>query len=92
MKCPYRWKSRALDDAITFLMARQIIHVDMDEFFAAVEKLDRPDLRGRPLLVGRGTSRQPTGVRCRPTCVPRFGDALQPLWRLDTCGIQNAID
>jgi len=33
-------------------MARQIIHVDMDEFFAAVEKLDRPDLRGRPLLVG----------------------------------------
>jgi DNA polymerase IV len=33
-------------------MSRRIIHVDMDEFFAAVEKLDRPDLRGRPLLVG----------------------------------------
>jgi len=48
--CP--WKSRALDDAIALLMARRIIHVDMDEFFAAVEKLDRPDLRGRPLLVG----------------------------------------
>ena len=31
---------------------RQIIHVDMDEFFAAVEKLDRPELRGRPILVG----------------------------------------
>ena len=24
----------------------------MDEFFAAVEKLDRPDLRGKPLLIG----------------------------------------
>ncbi|KPK84053.1 MAG: hypothetical protein AMJ81_06670 [Phycisphaerae bacterium SM23_33] len=31
---------------------RRIIHVDMDEFFAAVEKLDRPQLRGRPILVG----------------------------------------
>jgi len=31
---------------------RRIIHVDMDEFFAAVEKLDNPDLVGKPILVG----------------------------------------
>jgi DNA polymerase-4 len=34
------------------VMERWIIHADMDEFFAAVEKLDNPALRGKPLLVG----------------------------------------
>lgn len=33
-------------------MDRRILHVDLDEFFAAVEKLDNPSLRGQPLLVG----------------------------------------
>lgn len=31
-----------------------IAHVDCDAFFAAVEKRDRPDLRGVPLIVGGG--------------------------------------
>lgn len=33
-------------------MPRQILHVDLDEFFAAVEKLDDPALRGKAILVG----------------------------------------
>ncbi|HZL03813.1 MAG TPA: DNA polymerase IV, partial [Coriobacteriia bacterium] len=33
-------------------IARAVIHMDMDAFFAAVEQLDHPEWRGRPVIVG----------------------------------------
>jgi DNA polymerase-4 len=36
---------------------RVIVHADMDAFYAAVEQLDDPRLRGRPVLIGPNTAR-----------------------------------
>ena len=33
-------------------MQRWVLHIDMDAFFASVEQLTRPTLKGRPVLVG----------------------------------------
>ncbi|MGP6172820.1 DNA polymerase IV [Corynebacterium sp. A21] len=38
-------------------MERWVLHIDMDAFFASVEQLTRPTLKGRPVLVGGGSGR-----------------------------------
>lgn len=74
-------------------MARTILHVDMDAFYAAVEQRDHPEFRGKPVIVGS----DPKGGRGRgivATCsyeARKYGihsaQAISEAWRMCPQGI-----
>jgi DNA polymerase-4 len=41
----------------TDVIQRKIVHIDMDAFYASVEQLDFPELRGKPIAVGGSKER-----------------------------------
>jgi DNA polymerase-4 len=48
---------RTVTETPTDDLSARIMHVDMDAFFASVELLDRPELRGKPVVVGHRGAR-----------------------------------
>ena len=55
---------------------RKIIHIDMDAFYASVFQHERPELRGKPIVVGGNP--QGRGVVCTASYEARKFGGLVP--------------
>jgi DNA polymerase-4 len=75
---------------------RTILHVDLDAFFAAVEQRDRPELRGRPVIVGGSDPTSRGVVSAASYEARRFGvHSAMPLrtaYRLCPQGVYLPVD
>jgi len=57
-----KWHIDLVSDAAEVAPKRVIFHLDMDAFYASIEQRERPDLRGKPVIVGGPPERR--GVVC----------------------------
>jgi DNA polymerase-4 len=78
------------------MSARTILHVDLDAFFASVEQRDRPELRGRPVIVGGADPTRRGVVSAASYEARRFGvHSAMPLrtaYRLCPQGVYLPVD
>ncbi|NNM66728.1 MAG: DNA polymerase IV [Spirochaetales bacterium] len=71
-------------------MTPLFFHVDLDAFFAAVEQLDHPEWRGRPVIVGAEPGRRGVVATCSyeaRSCGVRSGMPSSQAWKLCPHGV-----
>src|SRR5213595_115540 len=69
--------ANAMTDAFTPPRERLIAHLDMDAFYASVELLRYPELRGHPLVIGGGHRHAP-----RESIDAATGTKTRTFWKL----------